>query len=139
MVYFGFICLLKLILYISKPQNQMCDQNQKSFCFALKKSENKLSTWLIHLILRFHYIIGCSGPRCGATVAKFSKQILKLIYLHYLGCQKNQKDLRITTMIRFAASFQPNLKKTWKITKKLAYFDDFCWFWRCLCNQFNFC
>jgi hypothetical protein len=25
----------------------------------------KLSTWLTHLNLRFLYIIGCSGPRCG--------------------------------------------------------------------------
>ena len=54
------------------------------------------------------------------------------------GCQKNRKDLRITTMIRFAANFKPKLKKITKITKKPAYFDDFCWFWRCLCNSFNF-
>ena len=31
MVYFSFVCLLKLILYNSKPQNQMCDWNQKCF------------------------------------------------------------------------------------------------------------
>ena len=30
------------------------------------------------------------------------------------GCQKNWKDLRITTMIRFASSFKPKLKKIWK-------------------------
>ena len=35
MVYFIFVCLL--ILYNSKPQNQMCDWNQKYFCFALQK------------------------------------------------------------------------------------------------------
>ena len=27
------------------------------------------------------------------------------------GCQEIRKELRITTMIRFASSFQPNLKK----------------------------
>ena len=54
------------------------------------------------------------------------------------GCQKNRKDLRITTRIRFATNFQPNLKKIWKITKKPAYFHDFCWFWRILCHSFNF-
>ena len=54
------------------------------------------------------------------------------------GCQKNWKDLDITAMICFAANFQPNLKKIWKITKKQAYFDNFCWFWRLLCNSFNF-
>ena len=38
MVYFSLVCLLKLILYNSKPQNQMCDWNQKCFCFVLKKN-----------------------------------------------------------------------------------------------------
>ena len=38
MVYFSFVCLLKLILNNSKPQNQMCDWNQKCFCFVLQKS-----------------------------------------------------------------------------------------------------
>jgi hypothetical protein len=30
------------------------------------------------------------------------------------GCQKNRKDLRITTMIRFCASFQPKLNELHK-------------------------
>ena len=30
------------------------------------------------------------------------------------------------------------MKKIWKITKKPAYFDDFCWFGGFLCNSFNF-
>ena len=38
MVYFIFVCFLKLILNNSKPQNQMCDWNQKCFCFVLQKS-----------------------------------------------------------------------------------------------------
>ena len=38
MVYFSFFCLLKLILYNSKPQKQICDWNQKCFCFVLQKS-----------------------------------------------------------------------------------------------------
>ena len=42
------------------------------------------------------------------------------------GYQKNRKDLRITTMICFAANIKPKLKKTQNIIKKPAYFDDFC-------------
>mgnify|MGYP006975443457 FL=1 len=38
-------------------------------------------------------------------------------FQEYQGCQKNWKDLRITTMIRFAASFQPNLRNIWNIGK----------------------
>ena len=66
MVYFSLVCLLKLILYNSKPQNQMCDWNQKCFCFVLKKSFLHEPT---HLTLRFLYILGWSGPRCGAAAA----------------------------------------------------------------------
>ena len=33
-VYFSFVCLLKLILYSSRPKNQKCDRNIKCFCFA---------------------------------------------------------------------------------------------------------
>ena len=66
MVYFSLVCLLKLILYNSKPQNQMCDWNQKCFCFVLKKSFQHEPT---HLTLRFLYILGWSGPRCGAAAA----------------------------------------------------------------------
>jgi hypothetical protein len=39
------------------------------------------------------------------------------------GCQKNQKDLRITTTIRFCANSQPKLtrcRKTSKINKKIV-------------------
>ena len=36
--YFSFVCLLKLILFNSKSQNQMCNWNQKCFCFVLQKS-----------------------------------------------------------------------------------------------------
>ena len=35
MVYFIFVCLLKLILYNSKPQNQICDWNQKKMSVLL--------------------------------------------------------------------------------------------------------
>ena len=38
LIWFIFVCLLKLILYNSKPQNQICDWNQNCFCFALQKS-----------------------------------------------------------------------------------------------------
>jgi hypothetical protein len=50
----------------------------------------------------------------------------------YQGCQKNQKDLRITTMIRFCASFQPklnelhkNLQNQQKSSKYASFFGDF--------------
>ena len=36
LIWFIFVCLLKPILYNSKPQNQMCDWNQKCFCFVQK-------------------------------------------------------------------------------------------------------
>ena len=35
--YFSFVCLLKLILFNSKSQNQVCNWNQKCFCFVLQK------------------------------------------------------------------------------------------------------
>ena len=38
MVYFSFVSLLKLILYKSKSQIQMCDWNQICFSFVLQKS-----------------------------------------------------------------------------------------------------
>ena len=65
MVYFGFVCLLKLILYNSIPHNQMCDLNIKYFCFVLQKSEIKLSRWLTHLTLRFLYLVALAhgAPR----------------------------------------------------------------------------
>ena len=53
-------------------------------------------------------------------------------------CQKNWKDLRYLTKVRFCANIELKLHKIWNNTKKPAYFDDFCWFWRCLCNSFNF-
>ena len=70
-VYFIFVCLLRLILYNSKPQNQRWDWNQKCFHFILQKSLIKLFTWLPDLTLRFLYIIGCSGPRCGRPAQRF--------------------------------------------------------------------
>ena len=42
MVCLSFICLLKLILYNSKPQNQICHWNQKCFGFVLQKSWIKI-------------------------------------------------------------------------------------------------
>ena len=51
------------------------------------------------------------------------------------GCQKNRKDLRITTTIRFAANFQPKLnewhkilqnqQKSWKYAGFLVIFQIF--------------
>ena len=32
-----------------------------------KNLKSSFSTWLTHLTLRFLYILGCSGPRCGLT------------------------------------------------------------------------
>ena len=62
LMWLSFVCSLKLILYNSKPQNQMCDWYQKCFGFVLQKSWIKLFTWLTHLTLKFLYILG----RCGA-------------------------------------------------------------------------
>jgi hypothetical protein len=54
------------------------------------------------------------------------------------GCQKNQKDLRFLTWVRFCANIQLKLHKIRNNTKKPAYFDGFCWFWRFLCKSFHF-
>jgi hypothetical protein len=59
--------------------------------------------------MRDHFDKNEKNPPGGATEAKYSKQILKLIYLH-LGVSKEPKELRITTLIHFTSSFQPNLK-----------------------------
>ena len=54
----------------------------------------------------------------------FELRLFKPLLNRPQGCQgrqKNRKDLRITTMIRFCISFQPKLKKfrkTFKINKK---------------------
>ena len=50
MVYFSFVCLLKLILYSSRPKNQKCDRNQKCFCFA--KILNQAFLHYSHIWLR---------------------------------------------------------------------------------------
>ena len=42
------------------------------------------------------------------------------------GCQKNRKDLRFLTLVRFAANIELKLHKIQKITKKPSYFDNFC-------------
>ena len=69
MVYFSFACLLKLILYNSKPQNQMCDWKPKMFLFCFTKlwiklfymtqtfdSEFSLHSWLLWpMVCRLHY------------------------------------------------------------------------------------
>ena len=54
------------------------------------------------------------------------------------GCQKNWRYLRFLTYVRFSANIKLKLNKIQNNTKKPAYFDNFCWFWRCLCNIFNF-
>ena len=47
----------------------MCDPEPNNFNFLLGKNLNlSFSTWLTHLILRFLYILGCSGPRREAVV-----------------------------------------------------------------------
>ena len=53
------------------------------------------------------------------------------------GCQKNRKDLRITTMISVLLDFSQTWRKI-KKSPKNAYFDNFCCFWGFLCNLFNF-
>ena len=40
--------------------------------------------------------------------------------------------------MRFWANIQLKLHKIWNNTKKPAYFDNFYWIWRHLCNSFNF-
>ena len=100
-----FFCLLKLILCNSKPQNQMCDWNQKKksvlFCKNLKSS---FSTWPTHLSLRFLYILGWSGPRCSAqapppagtvcvSVRHDIEKFCSWELMHYLGSDANKHEV----------------------------------------------
>ena len=106
MVSFSFVCLLKLILYNSQPQNQMCDWNQKCFCFNLQKPYFKLSTWLTHLTLRFLYILGGSGllwgsrcdmrnAKCTRAAAESSPRIIRL--LRVISLQWLDKDIKLVS------------------------------------------
>ena len=54
-----------------------CVTEPDNFIFLLWKNLNlSFSTWLTHLILRFLYILCCSGPRCDTT------RIIQIAFLH---------------------------------------------------------
>jgi hypothetical protein len=55
------------------------------------------------------------------------------------GYQKNRKDLRITTMIRFVANIKPKSKKTQNITKNPIFKDHFFVFKEFFQKIFSFC
>ena len=61
MVYFGFVCLLKIVLF---RINFVTATKNVSVLFY-KNLKSSFSTWLTHWIMRFLYILGCSDPRCG--------------------------------------------------------------------------
>ena len=77
MVYYSFVCLLKLILNHSKPQNQMCDWNQKMFLFCFTKiskqaflHDSNFWRWgfFTFLVALAH---SAPGPGWGSKMAKF--------------------------------------------------------------------
>ena len=43
-----------------------------------------------------HFYENVKNPPGGATVAKYSKQILKLIYLHYLTTPRGARGIKRT-------------------------------------------
>jgi len=95
---FSFTCLLKLILYISKPQNQMCDWSQKCVLFY-KNLKSSFSTWLTGFftflvalvhgaprhILHTIYDIFCLLFVCEHSPQWCSIACLKQDYLWFLG------------------------------------------------------
>ena len=65
---------------------------------------------------------------CSKIIKTNLKTHISPLLNHPQGCQgyqKNRKDLRITTMIRFAANIKPKLKKTTKYHQKNGIFRRF--------------
>ena len=132
MVYFSLFCLLKLILYNSKPQNKMWDWNQKVSVLFYKNVKSSISIWLTHLTLRFLYILGCSGPRCVVRMndcaqARSSrpKSIVEFVWWTING--KLVEDAAIWARLYTSNSFRPlfvifRSKRTYYINFKRTYF-----------------
>jgi hypothetical protein len=62
---------------------------------------------------------------CSKIIKRNPKTHISALLNRPQGCQgyqRNCKDIRITTMIRFAANIKPELKKTPKYHKKIGIF-----------------
>ena len=87
-----FDCLLKVIMYNSKPQNQMCDWNIKCFCFVLQKILNQ-ALYMTHtfdsevsLLFWLLWPTVCHAFSIGKTVLGSSSALRKnkiYIFFHY--------------------------------------------------------
>ena len=79
------------------------------FCKNLKSS---FSTWLTHLTLRFLYIIGCSGPRCGVELE------LSYVASYYRPTMADDRDratsLDLTTTRGAKGSLQRAVHEIWE-------------------------
>ena len=81
--------------------------------------------------------ISASWRHCCKTNVKIHIPLLLNYPQEWQRCQKNWKDLRFLTYVRFYVNIQLNLHKSQDNTKRPAYFDNFCWIWRCFCTSFN--
>ena len=121
-VYFIFVFLLKFILYNSNPQNQMCDWNQKCFCFVTKilnqafympqtfASKVSLQYWLLWLTVRRLQKI----PNMFFTILVLIHTLKSILYetigsFHYLSTCRDvlENDFQYLTLM------QNSLDKGW--------------------------
>ena len=118
--------MVYFILFNSKPQSQMCDWNQKCFDLFCKNLKSRFSTLLLHLTLRFLYILGCSGPGCGTSerlgMITFILSYTDIFSSHILDKRwvKLIVKVRMTLKSQFGSSLQ------WmRITKRIQNSSEF--------------
>ena len=59
-----FVCW-NLFCTIANLRIKCVTETKNASVLFYKNVKSSFSTWLTHLTLRFLYILGCSGPRCG--------------------------------------------------------------------------
>ena len=123
MVYFGFVCLLKLVLYNNKPQHQMCDWNQKCFFLFFHKNLNssffyKTHTFESEVSLHSWLLWSTVGPPCQPYELTQHKQcyLFPLVHfaaynlLYFLTMWAQYSNLLITLGISTTSSYGPKRK-----------------------------
>ena len=110
----------------------------KMFWLCFTKILNQaFSTWLIHLTLRFLYILGCSGPRWAGSLNGKEKLLHTTYYI--MGpkklCNRIFKSLRKLYFTRFIGFLLPGIKTApndwlnpskiqFRISQKATKFDQ---------------
>ena len=144
MVYFSFVCLLKLILYNSKPQNQMCDWNIKCFYFFDKNLKSSFlhdsHIWLwgfFTLLVALAH--GAPSPRfrrpcsvlevLGATTFFLRFAFPAPPHHHHLNILpclcSNALSIKVHHILKFCSILQKQIIKSWKLRKNLEVWQ-FC-------------